>query len=677
MQLHFIDISIIALYLVSTLIVGFLISKRASKNMDSYFLGGKSIPWYILGVSNASGMFDITGTMWLVYLIFVYGLKGAFIPWLWPVFNQIFLMVYLSAWLRRSNVMTGAEWMKTRFGTGKGAQLSHIIIVIFAIVSVIGFLAYGFKGIGKFSSEFLPWNLTPNQYGLIFMSITTLYVVKGGMHSVVFTELIQFVIMTIASIAVGIIAINHVTSGQIAGLVPEGWGQLHFGWKLNLDWSGIFDIVNTKIAGDGYTLFTCFMMMIVFKGFLLSVAGPAPNYDMQRILATKSPKEASKMSGFVSVALFFPRYMLIAGLVVLALVHLMPDLRDMGDAPGTEARLIEIASEQTGIDISGITRETSFANDLNASPQAIAELAQKIGEEFDVNFDIEDIDNIPAHIQTVGAATDHIVNKKTDLEMILPMAMSRFVPTGLLGILMAGLLAAFMSTFAATVNAAPAYIVNDIYKRYINPNASDKQYVKMSYIISLAVVVVGISFGLFLVESINSVTQWIVSALWGGYAAANVLKWHWWRFNGYGYFWGMVIGLIASLLMPSLMPNTQDFYIFPFILVLSLAGCIVGTLMTKPDEEEVLKSFYKKVRPWGFWKPIHDKVIQEDPSFQKNKDFKRDMFNVVIGIIWQTSLVVIPIYLIIKENVSLITAIIILAITSFILKKNWYDKLTD
>lgn len=596
MQLHFIDISIIILYLVSTVAVGFYISKKASKNIDSYFLGGKSIPWYILGISNASGMFDITGTMWLVYLVFVYGLKGAFIPWLWPVFNQIFLMVYLSTWLRRSNVMTGAEWIKTRFGTGMGAQLSHIIIVIYAIVSVIGFLSYGFKGIGKFSSTFLPWDLTPDQYGLIFMGITTLYVVKGGMHSVVLTELIQFGIMTIASIAVGIIAMNHITSGQIAGLVPEGWKELYFGWRLDLDWGGILDSVNAKIAADGYEYFTIFMMMILFKGFLVSVAGPAPNYDMQRILATKSPKEAAKMSGFVSVALFFPRYMLIAGLAVLAIVYMMPELKVMGS---------------------------------------------------DIDF-----------------------------EMILPWALSKFVPTGLLGILMAGLIAAFMSTFAATVNAAPAYIVNDIYKRYINPNASDRQYVKMSYIISLAVVVVGISFGFF-VEDINSVTQWIVSGLWGGYTAANVLKWYWWRFNGYGYFCGMVSGMVPSLILPLVFPDVHDFNMFPFILGLSLLGCIIGSYATKPEKEDVLKAFYKQVRPWGFWGPIHDKVVQEDAEFQRNKNFKRDMFNIVIGIIWQTSLIVIPIYLIIRENIPLISAIIILLITSIILKKNWYDKLTD
>ena len=120
MKLHYIDLGIILLYLIATIIIGYWVSKRASKNIQSYFLGGNSLPWYFLGVSNASGMFDIAGTMLLVYWLSLYGMKSIWIPWVWPVFNQIFLMVYLSVWLRRSNVMTGAEWIKTRFGTGRG-----------------------------------------------------------------------------------------------------------------------------------------------------------------------------------------------------------------------------------------------------------------------------------------------------------------------------------------------------------------------------------------------------------------------------------------------------------------------------------------------------------------------------------------------------------------------------
>ena len=149
LQLHVVDIAIIVAYLLSTVFIGYWVSKRASQSMQNYFLGGNSMPWYLLGISNASGMFDISGTMLLVSWMFVYGLKSVWIPWLWPTFNQIFLMVYLSAWLRRSKVMTGAEWIKTRFGTGPGAQLSLVIVVIYAFVSIIGFFTYAFKGIAS------------------------------------------------------------------------------------------------------------------------------------------------------------------------------------------------------------------------------------------------------------------------------------------------------------------------------------------------------------------------------------------------------------------------------------------------------------------------------------------------------------------------------------------------
>ncbi len=594
MRLHIIDIGIILLYITLTIFIGFYISKKASQNLKSYFLGGNTMPWYVLGISNASGMFDITGTMWLVYLCFVYGLKSVWIPWLWPVFNQIFLMVYLSKWLRRSDVLTGAEWITTRFGSEKGAKLAHISVVIFALVSVIGFLAYAFKGIGKFASMFLPWGLSPDTYAFIFMGVTTLYVVSGGMFSVVFTEVLQFIIMTVASIMVGIIAIQKTSPEMIAKVVPEGWKDLFFGWNLNLDWSGILDAVNTKIAADGYSLFMIFFMMMVFKGIWVSMAGPAPNYDMQRILATKNPREASLMSWFVNVALIIPRYMMIAGLTVLALVYFSPQLAAMGG---------------------------------------------------DIDF-----------------------------ELILPYAIKNFIPVGLMGVLIAGLLSAFMSTFAATVNAAPAYIVNDIYKRYINPHASNKKYVFFSYLASVGVVAVGMGFGI-IVDSINQVTLWIVSALWGGYAAANVLKWYWWRFNGYGYFWGMIAGILSALIVPKLFPHLSSLEGFPIILAVSTLASVIAALLTKPDPEKTLTEFYARVRPWGFWRPIYEKVKQSDPQFRKNTEFKRDVFNIFIGIIWQTALVAVPIYLVIQEMRSMIIGLIVVAATSIILKKSWYDKL--
>jgi SSS family solute:Na+ symporter len=593
-HLHTIDIVIVVGYLLLSVLIGYWVSKRASRDTRSYFLGGNVMPWYVLGISDASGMFDIAGTMWLVSIMFVYGLKSIWIPWVWPVFNQVFLMVYLSTWLRRSNAVTGAQWIETRFGRGTGAQLSHLIVVVFALISVVGFLAYAFKGIGKFATDFLPWELSANEYALILMAITTFYVVKGGMFSVVVTEVVQFCILSVASIVLGLIAMSRVTPDMLQRVVPPGWDDPFFGWQLDLDWTGLIDSVNTKIASDGYSVFGFFFMMLLFKGFLVSAAGPAPNYDMQRILATRNAREASLMNMWVNVVLIFPRYFLITGLTVLALVFFSDSIRGMGE-------------------------------------------------------------NI-------------------DFEMVLPYALDRFVPAGLMGMIVAGLLAAFMSNFAATVNAAPPYIVNDIYRRFINPNASERTYVRLSYVASLSVVVLGITVGWF-VESINEVIQWITAALWGGYTASNVLKWYWWRFNGYGYFWGMVAGIGASLVLPFAMPSLSPLNSFPIILVLSLLGCFVATLLTPAEDDEVLMSFYRQVRPWGFWRPILAKVRAVDPQFEPNRDFGRDMFNVLVGICWQTSLVALPVFIVIRKWDAAGIAVGIIAATSLILKFTWYDNL--
>jgi len=608
MRLTVIDIVIIFAYLISTVVIGLVLKKVAQKSKSNYMLGGNKLPWYLLGLSNASGMFDISGTMWLVTLLFVYGLKSIWIPWLWPVFNQIFLMVFLSIWLRRSKVTTGAEWINTRFGRRRDSNLSHGIVVIFALVMCFGMLAYGFIGLGKFMMIFIPWDIispyipfnvaeqyVPHLYGIAFTIFAIFYAIIGGMTSIVWADVLQFVIMTIAAIVIGILAMKALAVETLN--VPDGWRSPFFGRTLNdLDWSGIITEVNSKIASDGFSLFTIFFMMMVFKGVLVSLAGPAPNYDMQKILSTKSAKEAAKMSGFVSVVLMPIRYFMIAGFAILGLL---------------------------------------YYDRLNL-----------------------------------------MVGGTIDFEQILPSAISEFVPVGLLGLLLAGLLAAFNSTFAGTLNAAQAYIVNDIYLRYVKPEASNKQITNMNYLTGIVVVIISIIFGIF-AEDVNSVLQWIVSALYGSFVVSNVLKWYWWRFNGYGYFWGMVAGLIPALIFPYVFSETLDLYYFPWLLMISIVGALLGTFLTKPTDEETLKEFYKTVNPWGFWGPIKQKVVAENPDFIPNKNFKIDMFNIAIGTVAQTALVALPIYIILKDALPIWITIIITVICAFILKKTWWDKLPE
>ncbi|RDC61470.1 sodium:solute symporter family protein [Adhaeribacter pallidiroseus] len=600
------DICIILVYLVAVIVLGLVLKKRASKDKEAYMLGGKTLPWYMLGLSNASDMFDISGTMWMVTLAFVYGMKSLWIPWLWPVFNQIFMMMYLSVWLRRSNVTTGAEWINTRFGYGKGVLASHTIVVVFAILSCLGFLAYGFVGLGKFVEIFIPFSsVSPylpfsvpaeyvaHFYGIVFTAFAVFYAILGGMTSIVIGDVLKYVIMTIAAVVIAYIAMQNLAVKSLN--VPEGWFTPFFGSTLNdLNWTGIINEVNDKIREDKYTLFGVFFMMMTFKGILASLAGPAPNYDMQKVLSTKSPQDAAKMSGFVSIFLLPVRYAMIMGFTVLALLHY--DQLNLQSA--------------TGI----------------------------------------------------------------DFERILPAAILQFVPAGLMGLLLAGLLAAFMGTFAGTLNAAQAYIVNDIYLKYVNPNASNKRISNMNYITGLGVAIVGVLMGLF-AKDVNSILQWIVSALYGGYVAANVLKWHWWRFNATGFFWGMLAGIVPALILPLVFKETLELYYFPVLFLLSLAGCIIGSLSTPATEEATLKSFYKTIRPWGFWKPIDALVKKEDPAFEENKNFKLDAFNVVIGVIAQCCLTLLPMYLITRMNSQLFVTIAILAVCLVILKKTWWNRL--
>src|SRR5579863_6943889 len=593
MKLTWVDISIVLLYLGSMVTIGWVLRKKARQNKLSYLMGGKSLPWYLLGLSDASDMFDISGTMWMVSLCFVYGLKSIWIPWLWPVFNQVFLMMYLSRWLRRSNATTGAEWLVSRFGSsGNGVKASHNIVVAFALLSCLGFMAYGFVGLGKFMQIFIPWDTVshfipfsippayvPHFYGIIFTLFAMFYSILGGMRSIVLGDVIKYAIMTVACFSIGVIAWQRLHQPGQSLHVPAGWFNPFFGWRLGLDWHGLVEDANKKIRDDGYSLFSIFFMMMLFKGICASLAGPAPNYDMQKVLSTRSPQEASKMSGFVSIILLPVRYSMIIGLTVLALLYYR---------------------------------------------------------------------TISGELQTPDG---------TDFEKILPATINSFLPVGLMGVVLTGLLGAFMGTFSGTLNAAQAYLVNDIYLKYVNPGASNKKIISMNYLAGLAIAITGVVLGLF-VKDVNTVLQWIVSGLYGGYVAANMLKWHWWRFNANGFFWGMLSGIIPAIALAVLKSfgvlAGLDLYYWPLLFLLSIIGSFVGTYAAPPTDMDTLKLFYRNVRPWGFWKPVHELVVKQDPSFVANNNFKLNMFNVALGIVGQLCLTILPMYMVLWMKLPLL-----------------------
>ncbi len=606
-----IDFIIIAAYMVLMIAVGWWVARKASKSAESYFLAGKSLPWWVIGVAHGSSGIDITGTMWFVTMLFVYGVKATWLLWVWPLFNVIFRMVYLGVWVRRSNVLTGAEWMRTRFGRTAGAEMAYLSVVLYAMVSVVGFLSYAFRGIGKFVIPFLPLTAVPapfdalfsgpaaleNFYGTTILLITGLYCVVGGMYSVVLNDLIQYTLIVVGAIIIAVVAMGLAPGSEIMAKVPAGWDNLFFGWRLDLDWSGLIPQLNDKLygpKGDGYGLFGFFILMLLLKGIPVSMAGPTPNYAIQHILSTRSPREAALENLMMALTSLAPRFLLIAGIAVIGIECFSPELRAMG--------------------------------------------------------------------------------AKVDFEQILPAVVLKYIPMGARGLILAALLAAFMSTFVSTVNSGAAYVVNDIYKRYLDPQAGQRRLVLLGYAVSVGVILAGILFG-FATKNVHSITKWVVAALVPGFVAPNVLKWHWWRFNGWGFFAGMISGTIAAVAIPFAVPGIRDVPLFMSILGISTLASVLACLLTPPEEDGVLMSFYRSVRPWGFWRPVLEKCRAHNPTIQPNRDFPRDMFNLGVGMVWQTTLVAGPIYLVIKHWLELGICVVVFALTSTILKFTWYDKL--
>jgi solute:Na+ symporter, SSS family len=615
MGLSTLDTGIIFMYIIASILLGFWISKKASKGLNSYFLGDNSMKWYMLGFSNSSGMFDISGASFYTSMLVIYGLKSAFVPWLWPIWEQVVVMAFMAAWIRKSGVMTGAEWISFRFGNDRGGRLSHIIIVIFAVIAVVGFIAYFFEGIGKFAANVLPWNLqndlmtSEQTYATIIIFLTTIYTIKGGMYSVVATEVMQYGIMLVSCVGIAWWAMTHTDIEAVKNSVPENWGRFTPEWQLGLNWSNM-PKAQKAVDDGGYNFFGLVIMMMLAKGLFKALAGPVPGFDIQRILSTKSPKEASKMAGFTNLTLFIPLYLMVAGFALIGLYHVLP------------------------------------ANSGNA---------------------------------------------KFDFEQIVSIAIGEHLPHGLKGLVLAGLLAAFMSTFSAFVNAAPAYLVNDFYKKYFKPNLPQKAYIRQSYLVSALVVLLGVIMGFF-AGSLNSLTLWLTSGLFGGYTAANFLKWIWWRFNGYGYFWGMVGGLLASTFtlffkdvlagydketLAYLNGTQGTLVLFFFILVVALIGSLLGTFLTQPTSMETLKQFYHKTNPWGFWKPVCREVQKNDATFVPNRHFKRDVFNVIVGTAWQMSMIVMPMALVFQYWPLFFTMLAIFVTAMIVLRFTWYKKLDE
>lgn len=547
--MSFMDYGVIALYFIVVMGFGFWFQKRASQNLDAYYLGNKSMPWLALAMSGSVSNFDITGTMWIVSMLFLLGMKSMWIHWMWGWMMGAFFLAYMGKWVRRSGVMTGAEWMITRFGSGPGGVAARMAAALTAVVLMCAMVGYDFQGIGKFSHVYIP-SLSANALAILIFIVTTLYVLAGGLYSVVVTDVIQTIFVTAAAIVIAVIAYQSLSPEMLQAKLPADWASPVPQWRVE-------HLAGTENAQ--YELLGALVIVWVVKGVLLNAGGPGGMYEFQRFLAARDARDAAKVGAAWSVFMIV-RWAMAMGITLLALVGLS---------------------------------ETVF-----------------------------------------------------DSEEAMPLVLSRYLPVGLKGLVISGLLAAFMSTFSSTLNSGASYLVRDFWQAFIRPNADQRHYIRASYAATVLIMVVGIVIGLQ-VRSIAQIWNWISMVFGAGLIIPNVLRWYWWRFNGWGYACGTLAGMVLALIPPIIAPDAPMYVVFPPIVVGSLLACIAGAWLTPQVDAQTLSAFYAKVRPFGFWGPVR-RAAPLSPEARADTSERpwRAAVNVLLGIVAITGAYLCPMYLV-------------------------------
>jgi len=588
--MHTIDYIIIAIYLFSIVVIGLLLQRKASRGIDSYFLGNRKLPWWVLGASGMASNTDIAGTMINTAFIYALGTKGFFIEIRGGVtLIMAFLMIFMGKWNRRARVMTLAEWMHFRFGRGREGDIARIIMAFAMIIMTIAMITYFAIGAGKFVGEFL--GIHPRLASLLMIVLAMIYTVASGLYGVVWTDVFQGVIIFGTILFICFMTFKTaIIPEQFFVSVPMGGGQFQSIKTTLSEWTRILPPLDMDMPGE-YSIYNLFGIAIMFYLFKVTLegSGGTGGYMIQRYFAAKSDREAGLLSLFWTSLLSF-RWPLIASFALLGVYY-------------------------------GTTHEVI-----------------------------------------------------ADPELVLPTVINHFVPTGVKGLLVAGFMAAAMSTFDSTVNAGAAYWVKDLYHTYINPAASGKTLMKHSRWASIVIVVLGLLFS-YTISNINEIWGWITMGIGSGLLIPQLLRWYWWRFNGYGFAWGVASGMVAAIVTKLVALQIPEYISFMISSGASLVGCIVGTYLTRPTDQTVLENFYKVTRPFGAWGAIKHS-IPEQVQRRINRENRRDKGSLMMAVPWQLVLFLMGMMIVMKQWTNVGILFLIFIILSVGLYLNWFRHLS-
>lgn len=530
MHLKALDIFIIVSFLAFSVGAGLVLSKRAGRSVDEFFVSGRALPWWLAGISMVASAFSIDTPLGITGLVAKDGIAGVWFAWSFILGGTGMLGAFIFAPLfRRSKVLTTAELVELRYSGHEAAALRFFKGIYFGVLANCITMGWVMKAVVTFVKTATGWD--PLVVLGVVLLITLLYTAAAGLWGVVVTDFFQFWISIAGTIAVAVFAMRHV--GGMSGLVTalsRRYGEANADSMLEF------------FPRIGSEFFPIFFIFITLKWW----SNPTEAVT-QRIVSSKTPKDAS-------LATF-----------LFALIHLGLDYWPM-----IVAALVSLA--------------------------------------------------IYPEIQTAHAEEGYV-------RLIVEL-----LPSGLIGMVIAAMLAAFMSTIDTHTNVGAAYMINDIYRRFIVKGASQRHYVFASRVATLIMLSIA-AFIAYELDSIKTAWFWI-SKMTAGYGFVLVARWFWWRVNAWSEISALLGSLFGSILeffiRKRFWPSLPFGYQFLFVLIFSSMCWIGVTFLTKPSEEERLKRFCEKVRPYRFgWGPI----ARRYPEIAWNNDFLLNLVQFVVGAI--------------------------------------------
>ncbi len=641
-RLNIVDYSMIGGYFLILVAIGLYLKKRASASMDDYFLGGKKLPWWALGISGMAAWLDMTGTMVVVSFLFMMGPRALFIEFRGGAgLVLVFLMLWLGRWYKRSGVMTNAEWMIYRFGNDGWGKFARISQAISAIIFGVGMLAYSFKGAGMFLATFLPFS--PLVCSIIMIVVTAIYTLESGFYGVVITEIFQAVCILLGVIFIVIIAVDKVSGVDIAALAQEVTGS-H-------DWTSSWPAWQTEMP-SGYENYHLLTLVSTFYLLKTVVQGLGITGD-PKFFGARNERETGLLS-FLSgwtLMMRWPLMMAFAILGIFLVKDLFPDQAVLMNARDTIVNHVE--------GVNGVQWHNTISNIANNpqkyDPQMIQELARLLGEDW------------PEKINFLG------YHGNVDPEKILPSVLLWNVPLGLRGLLLVALIAAAMSTFSAIINITTSFWSRDIYQAYLRPAANNKELITISHLFGLVLIICGFVMAYF-TETINDIWGWLTVGVAAGLGMPLVLRFYWWRFNGAGFAVGTLVGMGGVIIQRVLWHNMSEVYQFIYGVSIGLLGCLIGTYLSKPTDNNILENFYKTTRPFGFWKPYR-KLLSETENIILRRETKYNLLSLPFAFCWMVTIYLLPLQLMIKEFKAASITFVVFAISIVGLYEFWYIKL--